>query len=66
MYRIVFNPAKCEWEIQLLCFLLWRTLKGKTFPNFISAEDYVGAVGLDKVYKPYGKSFVAWVMGGAA
>ena len=65
MYRIVFNTEKCAWEVQLLKFgFFWATLKGKEFSNHISAEDYVTAVGLDKVYRYYGKSFVAVVLNG--
>ena len=67
MYRILFNTTKCQWEIKLLKFgIVWVTLKGKTFPNFISAEDYVTQVGLDQVYRPYGGSFASYVLGGGA
>lgn len=65
MYKIIFNPSKCQWEIKLLSFgFLWVTLKGKTFPNHDSAVDYIDQVGLDKVYHPAGKSFFTAVVEG--
>lgn len=58
MYKIAFNPNKCVWEIKMLSFgIFWVTLKGKVFTNYESAVDYVQHVGLDKVYRPAGKSF---------
>jgi hypothetical protein len=67
MYKIQFNPEKCCWEIKLSKFygLLWVTLKGKEFPNIISAEDYVQGVGLDKVYRNWQQSYTEYMMGGA-
>lgn len=66
MYRIIFDTNKCAWIVQLLKFgVIWSTLKGKEFPNHMSAEDYVSEVGLDKVYRYYGKSLVSYVMSGA-
>ena len=52
MYRIIFNPFKCVWEIQLLRYwLIWITLRGKTFDNFYDAEAYTCMIGLDNVYR---------------
>ena len=65
MYKITFNPSKCQWEIKLFSYgFFWVTLKGKAFPNHESAVDYVEQVGLDKVYRPAGKSFFGAVMEG--
>jgi hypothetical protein len=67
MYKIEFNPRSCQWEIKLNQYLVcWVTLKGKSFPNYESAIDYVEQVGLDKVYKPYGRSLLGQMMAGAA
>ena len=67
MFKIVFNPEKCCWEIKLSKFygLMWVTLKGKEFVNHASAEDYVASVGLSKVYRNYADTYADYVMGGA-
>lgn len=65
MYKITFNPRSCCWEIKLLTYgVFWRTLKDKAFPNHESVIDYVSKVGLDKVYRPAGKSFFTAVAEG--
>ncbi len=55
MYKISFCPRRCAWIIQLsrCAGLYWSTLKGKTFPNYISATDYIKTTGIDQVYKDY-------------
>lgn len=57
-FKITFNTQSCQWEIaiQRMYGLYWSKLKGKTFPNIESAEDYVQQVGLDKVYRDYRNS----------
>lgn len=67
MFKIEFNPEKCMWEIKLSKFfgLLWVTLKGKEFPNILSAEDYVQGVGLNRVYRNYRDSYADYVVNGA-
>jgi hypothetical protein len=66
MYKITFNTQKCCWEIKLSTVygLYWSTLKGKEFPNIISAEDYVNSVGLNKVYRNWNESYADFVMKG--
>ena len=69
MFKIIFNPKTCSWEIKLhrIAFI-WSTLNGKDFNNYESAVDYVQQVGLSKVYKQYTpeQSFVAFVLNGGA
>ena len=52
MYRYVFNPYSCRWEIQLLRWgFFWRTLRGESFNELGNAVLWAKEVGISQHYQ---------------
>ena len=52
MYRYVFNPYSCRWEIQLLkCGFIWRTLRAVDFETLATAKSFAEVRGIPDLYQ---------------
>lgn len=63
-YRILFNPRKAVWHIQISTFgFMWKSvqaqptteplLEPRVFASYELALDYADAMGLPLVYRPF-------------
>jgi len=65
MYRIIFNPRRAAWQLQLRTHLIWRTVQTEAsdvleFADFEAAQGYVLRVGLQKVYRDWHAAPSMW------
>ena len=52
MFRYVFNPYSCRWEIQLLkCGFIWRTLRAVDFETLATAQSFAEVRGIATHYQ---------------
>ena len=52
MFRIVFNPSTCAWEVQLLRFgFWWATVKTPRLPDLHEAQNFCQVSGLTAHYR---------------
>ena len=52
MFRIHFDEQTSRFIVQVLRYnFLWRTVKGIDFETLLKARDYVGEIGLDRLYQ---------------
>ena len=57
MYRIVFDPKKSKWIVQLqVLFLFWSSIQEAEFPVYSDAKNWVENTGLPNVYRNWNDS----------
>ena len=52
MFRLVFNPSTCAWEVQLLRFgFWWATVKTPRLNELLDAQVFCKTSGLSAHYR---------------
>lgn len=67
MYRIVFDPKKSKWIVQLQTFLVfWVNVQEAEFLVYSAAKSWVDDTGLPNVYRDWNDSAAReiWLGGG--